>query len=418
MMRRGSLVLATLALVAFSALASCARPTAQGIQTTSVAASPRVFVLRAEHLAQARERVRAGDVRFTPAYDSLLADARAALGAGPFSVMQKRGTPSSGDKHDYMSVGPYWWPDSTKPGGLPYIRRDGVVNVEGRRDSDVERLYPMIAAVNALAHAYYFSGDETYARHAATLLRTWFLDPATRMNPNLRFGQSIPGVTEGRGVGIIDTRDLSEIVDDVALLAASPHWTAADQRGMLAWARDYLTWLQTSAQGQEERAARNNHGVFYDAQVVSLALFVSDSTLARTMLNDYTRERLGRQIEPDGRQPEELARTRPLHYSLFSLDAFARLAELGRHVGVDLWRYRAPRGGSLGAALAYVAPYADPSKPFPMPQVNPTTPDAFILPLRRAASALGDPSLAAPLAALPSILTAADRSRLFYPEVP
>jgi hypothetical protein len=402
---------------ALVALASCARP-AVPLATAVPAAPPRVFVLRAEHLARARAGVRVGEARFAAAYDALLADARAALRVGPFSVMQKRGTPSSGDKHDYLSVGPYWWPDGTKPGGLPYVRRDGEVNVEGRRDSDVERLYPLVTAVNALAHAYWFGGDEAYARRAALLLRTWFLDPATRMNPNLRFGQAIPGVTEGRGVGIVDTRDLSEIVDDIGLLAQSPSWTAADQRGMLAWMRDYLAWLQTSAQGQEERAASNNHGVFYDAQVVSLALFVGDTALARLMLEGYTRERLDRQVEPDGRQPEELARTRPLHYSLFSLEAFARLAEMGRHVGVDLWRYQAPRGGSVRAAIAYVAPYADPAVPFPMPQVNPTTPDAFILPLRRAAAALGDPSLAAPLAKLPPRLTAADRSRLFYPEVP
>ena len=317
-----------------------------------------------------------------------------------------------------MSVGPYWWPDPTKPDGLPYIRRDGEVNVEGRRDSDTERLYPMITAVNALSHAYWFSGDEAYARRAAVLLRAWFLDPATRMNPNLRFGQSIPGVTEGRGVGIIDTRDFSEIVDDIGLLAASSAWTEADQRGMVAWMRAYLAWLQASPQGQEERAARNNHGVFYDAQVASLAMFVGDTELARRTIGEFTRERLNRQVDPDGRQPEELARTRPLHYSLFSLDAFARLAELGRHVNDDLWRHVAPRGGSVRAAIAYVAPYADPVNRFPMPEVTPLAADAFVLPLRRAASALGDPSLAAPLATLPAQLTAADRSRLFYPEAP
>jgi hypothetical protein len=238
------------------------------------------------------------------------------------------------------------------------------------------------------------------------------------MNPHLRFGQSIPGVTEGRGVGIIDTRDLSEIIDDIGLLQASPAWTEADQRGMVEWARAYLAWLQTSEQGTEERAARNNHGVFYDAQVVALALFTGDSALARRTLVEHTRERLGRQIDPDGKQPEELARTRPLHYSVFSLDAFARLAEMGRHVGVDLWTYEAPRGGSLRRAFAFVAPYADPALAFPNEQVSPMAREGLVHPLRRAAAALRDASLAAPLAKLPPRVVAADRSRLFHPEAP
>ena len=30
----------------------------------------------------------------------------------------------SGDKHDYISVGTYWWPNPDTSDGLPYIRRD------------------------------------------------------------------------------------------------------------------------------------------------------------------------------------------------------------------------------------------------------------------------------------------------------
>ena len=56
----------------------------------------------------------------------------------PPSVMDKGVTPPSGDKHDYMSQAPYWWPDPTKPDGSPYIRKDGERNPEIDKITDHE----------------------------------------------------------------------------------------------------------------------------------------------------------------------------------------------------------------------------------------------------------------------------------------
>jgi hypothetical protein len=91
------------------------------------------------------------------------------------------------------------------------------------------------------------------------------------MRPHPRFGQAIPGVTEGRGIGILDTRELARIADAVALMRGAPGWSAADERGLREWARTYLTWLRTSEQGKDEADERNNHGMWYDAQLVGVA---------------------------------------------------------------------------------------------------------------------------------------------------
>ena len=222
----------------------------------------RVYSLRADALARAKRRLASGDSSLRPAYDRLVREAAAALAAGPFSVMDKQRTPPSGDKHDYVSMGPYWWPDSTKPGGLPYVRRDGERNPEIRRDYDAPRLGALTGAVGTLALAYYFSDDERYAQHATQLLQAWFLDPATRMNPNLRYGQRIPGITEGRGAGIIETRSFVGLMDAIGMLERSSGWTDTEGRGMRAWMSAYLEWLRTSEIGREERGARNNHGTW------------------------------------------------------------------------------------------------------------------------------------------------------------
>lgn len=48
----------------------------------------------------------------------------------PLSVTAKKKLPPSKDPRDYMTLSPYWWPDSTKTDGLPYIRKDGERNPE------------------------------------------------------------------------------------------------------------------------------------------------------------------------------------------------------------------------------------------------------------------------------------------------
>ena len=60
-----------------------------------------------------------------PVVKRLLRDSEKALDVKPQSVTDKEQVPPSGDKHDYMTQAPYWWPDPKKPNGLPYIRRDG-----------------------------------------------------------------------------------------------------------------------------------------------------------------------------------------------------------------------------------------------------------------------------------------------------
>lgn len=381
----------------------------------AVVSSDDLILARGGLLRESRRRLRDGDPALCPAYTALMQAADSALRVGIISVMQKQKIPPSGDKHDFMSLAPYWWPDPSKPNGLPYIRRDGNVNPESRIDHDGTRFQAMENAVESLALAYYFTGDEKYAEHGTKLLRTWFVDPATRMNPNLRFAQAIPGVAEGRGTGIIDTRNIPQLVDAVRLLQGSRSLSASDDAAIVGWCRDYLNWLRTSKNGKDEGAAENNHGTWYDTQVAALALFVGDTALARQVIGTDVKKRLAAQIASDGSQSRELARTRPLHYSLFNLDAFTQLAEMGRHVGVNLWSQTTPSGASLRAALNFVAPYADSTVRWKKPEAMQLMPEVFALPFRRAAVALGDPAFTTVLSKLRSSAVRTDRALLLYP---
>lgn len=378
---------------------------------------PQVFTLRAETLLRNREELRAGSSRLQPAYEQLLADATESLQSGPFTVMDKRRLPPSGDRHDYLSYGPYWWPDPHQPNGLPYIRRDGERNPASQSldASDRQRLGGMMDAVETLGLAYFFTGEERYAEHAAELLRVWFLDAATRMNPHLEYGQAIPGVTDGRGIGIIDTRGLAEVVDAIGMIAPSVHWTEADQRGMRAWFRAYLDWLVNSEKGRDEREYFNNHGTWWDVQATAMALFVGDSALAREIVQQSRTRRIASHIEPDGRQPHELERTRSLSYSLMNLEGMARLAELARHVDVDLWGFETADGRSIRRALDFLAPYSDAAKEWPHEQITEVDGSSFLPLLRLGAAAYDEPAyeeLSSRMGDQEEI--AADRDQLLY----
>jgi len=393
--------------------AACSSPTAAP-DTDSV---PPVFAINGAELLRIRARLNAGDTQLGPALAVLLEDADRAAAQAPVAVTQKATLlPPSGDPHDYFSLSPYWWPDPSKPDGLPYIRRDGETNPESKRDLDQPRVAQLGANVQTLALAYFYTGQERYAEAAARQLRTWFLDPATRMNPHLRYAQLVRGIDQERGSGIIDTRWFIEVVDAVGLIARSTAWSAADHSALQQWFRAYLTWLTSSPNGEHERAAVNNHGSWFAAQSASFALFVGDRELARTIVAGV-QERIGAQIQPDGSQPAELARTRSMHYSNFNVEALSRLAEMGRHVDVDLWHYQAPGGGSIARAVDRLAPYVQNQAAWPGPQIDPVQPDLLLLTLRRTSSALGpSPLWARAIAELPFALRQRDRSTLLYLE--
>ena len=200
-----------------------ARSEAQSAATPA----PRVFLLDGEHLRLVRDKILKGDTNTAPALARLKEDARKALSAGPFSVVEKKTTPPSGDRHDYMSLAPYFWPNPGTSNGLPYIRRDGEHNPDINKISDHRSIGAMSDAVETLALAYYFTGDETFAAKARALLAAWFFDPATRMNPNMQYAQAILGVNTGRGIGLIEGRFLAPEADAAGLLAGSKAWQSA-----------------------------------------------------------------------------------------------------------------------------------------------------------------------------------------------
>lgn len=324
---------------------------------TVAAQSPQVFLMNAERLASLKNKLSAGDRETTLLVDSLVKKADRLLTMKPVSVMEKAFTPKSGDRHDYMSQAPYFWYDSSKPNGLPYLRRDGKRNPEINRITDKKYLVDLENATKTLALAYYFTGEEKYAAKTTELIRHWFFNENTRMNPNLEHAQAVPGINHGRGIGIIESRSFTGIGDAAGLLQGSKAWTPTDDRSLRQWYAQFLHWMLTSKNGKEERAAKNNHGTWYYVQVIHFALFTGDTKMSKNLAVESL-ARLDSQLTRDGKQPLELERTKALSYSTMNLRGWFEVATLAEHAGVDIWNYKTSSGSSLRLALDWLLPYA------------------------------------------------------------
>lgn len=329
---------------------------------------PRVFLSDANRWQQLKQRYTDGDATVRNLLHPLLSEADKALTVTPHSVMEKSFDPPSGNKHDYMSMAPYFWPDSTKPGGKPYIRKDGQRNPEINKITDKAYMGSMVQNTRSLAIAFYFTGAEKYAAKAAQLLQVWFLDSSTYMHPHLNYAQAVPGINDGRGIGIIETVSLANLTDILGLLANSPAYTAIEL-GIQKWFAQYLDWMLTSKNGTDEHHALNNHGTWYDMQVLSFSLFLGRTDFARQYVS-ASLKRIPVQIEPDGRQPKELERTTALGYSTFNLEAWFKLATLAAHVQADVWHYQAAGGQSIRKAFDWLLPYALGHRPWPYQQIH------------------------------------------------
>ncbi len=323
------------------------------------------------------------------------AAAEAALLDGPFTVMDKIELPPSGDRHDFATLSPYYWPNPDRGDGLPYVFRDGQLNPEASSDKyDRVRYFAMGDAVKACAVGYRLFGERRYADHAARLLRTWFLDPATRMNPHLKHAQQVPGKSEGSQTGIIRGMLIVELVDAARDLEGSKSWTADDQSRWRAWLSDYLDWLRDSDLGRREARAFNNHSTWYDVQLATLAIACGRREIAIDVVRQVGPRRIAPQIRPDGRQPMELMRTKSWDYSVMNLEGLFALAEQGQLVDVDLWRWEDDEGRSLRRALDYLIPFATGDAAWPGKQIREFEPGKLYPLLLRAHEAYEAPKYA------------------------
>ena len=291
----------------------------------------------------------------------IMQEAAWAMQQEPVTVTAAASPRSAGGKHDFYSEGDYWWPNPVSVDS-PYIQKDGMTNP----NNFVAHRHAMIRfskIVGALASAYKLTGDKRYVQQAMKHCIAWFVNANTKMNPNLLYAQAIKGRFTGRGIGIIDTIQLLDVVQGLIVMEQANGMDQEALQSIKQWFEQYLQWLTTHQYGKDEMNAENNHGTCWAIQVAAFAKFTRNEKILQFCRDRYKQVLLPNQMAADGSFPREIKRTKPYGYSIFNMDAMTTLCQLLSTKEDDLWNYQTPDGRSIKKGIAYLYPFvADKNK--------------------------------------------------------
>jgi hypothetical protein len=274
----------------------------------------------------------------------------------PPAITDHIATNSAGGLHDYFSQADYDWPNPTNKTGRPYIGRDGESNPNVFTYHRMA-MRNMKDAVAALAAAYALTGDNKYPQKAAEFIRVFFLDPKTRMNPDLKYAQAVLGSSTGEPYGIIDTLHLAELAVAVPFLEKSPAFPPDVDEGLKQWFTDYGHWIMTSKPGINEMDNANNHSIACFVQLAAFAKYTGDQKALEMCRDRFKDVLFPNQMTNNGSFPRELKRTKPYGYSIFQADNLSTLCVLLSTSNDDLWKFTLRDGRNPRNAVDFIYPY-------------------------------------------------------------
>jgi len=298
--------------------------------------------------------------------DSIIQSARKFLVERPLTVTSVTCERSAGSVNDYFSEGDYWWPNPKNPEGS-YVQRDGESN-PGNFVAHRNALFRMSDIVGTLTSAYLLTGDAKYSRAIEEHLNAWFINPSTRMNPNMCFSQAIKGRYTGRSIGLIDAIHFIEVTRSVKILHNSQSINNEVYLGVQVWFNQFLEWMFTHPYGIEEMNARNNHGTCWVMMAGAFSSMTGDTSKMEFCRKRFKEILLPNQMAADGSFPLEIKRTKPYGYSLFNLDAMATICKILSTPADDLWHFTTGDGRNMGRAIAFMIPFVADKASWPFPK--------------------------------------------------
>lgn len=271
------------------------------------------------------------------------------------------------DRHYYCTMAPYWWPVE-KDGKIVYEGRDGQVN-PASNDLDKYKIDYMALRLQYFSLAYFFTGKSKYYKAFRSQMDAWFINKKTRMYPNFEYAQIVPGQNNnrGRGVGILEGHPFNTVLDAYRLINTKKQFNKKRRDAITKWFTELGDWMETSDLGIIDSKANSNQGVSYDITLLNISLFVGNKVRADKIVRDFHTKRINKQIASDGKQQEELKRTKAFMYSVYNLTFFVDFIRLADAAGYNLYEDNKER---INSAFQYLLPFVDNYSAFPYQQIT------------------------------------------------
>jgi len=332
--------------------------------------NPRTSIYEHEILIQAKQLYDDNHPQVISIVNQLSNLAEHNLSKGPYSVTYKERLAPSGDTHDYVSLRRYYWPNRDSEDGYPWREKDGETNPLIHQ-YDRTPLGDLAESVRNLSLCYFITEQGKFGQRAADLIKIWFIAEDTYMNPHLKYASFVPGRKSNDGNGIINSVLFIKIVESIGLLWESPYFLHSEKEQLQKWFHNFRDWLLNSPNGKSEQQTDNNHGLWFDAQILSFSFFCEQSEFIKTYLTKYTLPRIVQQIEPNGQMPREIERTLGLHYMEYGLNALIDIASYASVSGLDLWNYTAGNGAGINKVVEFCLPFFIKPETWPFQQIAP-----------------------------------------------
>lgn len=293
--------------------------------------------------------------------EQVVRSANAILKKQPYTVVHKKSF--SGDVHNYESLAYYAWPN----GDGTYTVRDGYPSPDYSK-YDAMKIFGMGENMRVLGLAYYATGKQEYASAAVRQLKVWFIADSTKMNPNLNYGQLIPGYNNDKGhPGVIsEAYSLLDVLDCISLLENRKQLSNSDVRKLKSWFRSLNKWFGNSEVGHTMDQQKNNLSIMYDVLRYRMAMFTDDSSVKRDIRDSFLQKRLIPQFAENGTQPEELKRNKSMMYSIFNLTHALQFCRLLKYDGYDCSPYKS----RLSAAVNFIRKYINNKDAYPYQEIG------------------------------------------------
>jgi hypothetical protein len=253
------------------------------------------------------------------------------------NVTQKINYPPSKDLHDYCDLSPYFWPNPITE--KPYIYYDGKKNpeVDSEKYDRVRfgNFYDdFVKLTNILYSEKHSDIHDVISNKCVSMLNTWFLYDETKMNPNMNFGQMVPGWYDGTSLGLIRLDYFVEIFDRCYLLRDFEKFNNI-QGKLKEWIIQFLNWCKTSELAHAEFNRRNNHATWFIANICSLCYFVNNIEDIKYLIS-VAEKRIDEQILDDGSQPFEDLRgnKKNLQYAHFNIKAWLTISYIAKKLDI------------------------------------------------------------------------------------